>query len=197
MSEKDFFFCSAFHARLDVSIYSHCVCGWVIGYWEGLRNVVTVVHDLLLCLRKWVCNEVDWLHRTYRECQVILSYLIGIKWPHLWLVSHTVGKLTNAWQNSSSISLMLIILLTHTELNCEPVNGCEAFEFDLGCSERGKTNLLWKVCKFLVGEHRSMAHELVDDIGFRCVERLFMVPDILCWVEDFEGKPIQELPLCE
>ena len=75
---------------------------------------------------------------------------------------------------------MLSILLTHTELNCEPVDGGEAFKFDLGCSKRCKANLLRKVRKFLVSKHRSMTHKFVDDIRLRCVERLLMMPDILC-----------------
>ena len=67
MSEKDFFLCSAFHASLDVPINSHSVSGILIGHCEGLRNVVAIVNDLFLCLREGVCDEVDWLHRTYRE----------------------------------------------------------------------------------------------------------------------------------
>ena len=75
---------------------------------------------------------------------------------------------------------MLSILLTHAELNCKPVDGGEAFKFNLRCSERSKANLLRKVRKLLVSEHWSMTHEFVDDIRFRRVERLFMMPDILC-----------------
>ena len=111
---------------------------------------------------------------------MILSYLIGIKWLHLWLISDAISELSNARQNASSVSLMLSILLTHAELNCEPVDGGEAFKFNLGCSKRGKTYLLRKVRKLLVSKHRSMSHEFVDDVRFRCVEWLFMVPDILC-----------------
>ena len=67
MSEKDFFLRSALHASFDVSVDGHCVGGIVISHSEGLRNIVTIVNDLFLCLREGVCDEVDWLHRTYRE----------------------------------------------------------------------------------------------------------------------------------
>ena len=169
ISEKDFFLRSALHASFDVSVDGHGVGGIVISHSEGLRNVVAVVNDLLLCLREGVRDEVDWLHRTYRECQVILSNLIRIKWLHLWLIGHAVGELTDARQNTSTVSLMLTILLTHAELNCEPVDRGEAFKVDLRRTKRGQTYLLRKVRKFLMSKHWSVTHELVDDIRFGCV----------------------------
>ena len=46
-------------------------------------------------------------------------------------------------------------------------------------------------------EHWGMAHQLVDNIGLGCVERLSMVTNVLSRVEYPECQAIEELALSE
>lgn len=83
----------------------------------------------------------------------------------------------------------------HAEFKRKPVNGTEPLQLQLAGAERGEADLLAKVCKVLVGEHRRMAYQLVNNIGLRSVLRRRMMPDVLRRVEDSECKAVEELSL--
>jgi len=118
---------------------------------------------------------------------VVLRDFVWIKRLHFWLISDAVSKLTDAGENSSTVCLVFPVLLAHSELNCEPVDGSQALKLNLARTERGKTNLLGEISELLVCEHGCMAHELVNDIRLWSIERLLVMSNVLGRVEHFEG----------
>ena len=74
---------------------------------------------------------------------------------------------------------MLAILLAHTKLNGEPVDGGQSLQFNFGGTKGRKSNLLRKVSEFLMCEHWCVTHELVDNVGLWCVVRLRVMSNVL------------------
>jgi len=140
---------------------------------EGLGHKV---HWLILC---------DWI--------LLLCNLGRLEGSDLGLVTQAVFELTKRGKQTSTISTDLIPLTTDTKLNREPVDRCKPFNVLIRCTKRGKTNLLGKVCEIWVGKQGNMAEQFMADIGFRGVQGLGVMTDILGRVEDTESEAIQEI----
>lgn len=85
----------ALHSCLDLPVDGDGVIGPIVSDSKWLTNVVAVVSNLSLSLRKGVSNEVQRLHGADWESQMVLGNLIGVKRLELWLIGHGVGELTD------------------------------------------------------------------------------------------------------
>ena len=110
---------------------------------------------------------------------MVLCDFVRVQRLHLRLIRHTIGELADTGQNTSAVGLVLPILLAHSKLNCEPIDGSESSKFNLAGTERGQSDLLREISKLLMRKHGRMSHQLVDDIRLWCVQRLSMMSDIL------------------
>lgn len=61
-------------------------------------------------------------------------------------------------------------------------------------TERRQPDFLRELCEGRISEEGSVAQQLVADVGFRSVERLAAVADVLCRVEDPECQAGQKVP---
>lgn len=112
---------------------------------------------------------------------MILCNKIRVKWFKLRLIGNAVLQLTKATHDSGAVRLFIALMVkAHAELDREPVDGGEAFELYLAGSEGREADFLTEVGEVLVGEHRGVADELVDDVGLGSVLRGRVVPYVLC-----------------
>ena len=86
--------------------------------------------------------EVNRLHRTDWEREVVLRDLVRVQRQQLRGFRHAVGQLTHTRQDSRAVGFRLAALQTHSELDCEPVDGGQPFELDFGSSQRSEAYVL-------------------------------------------------------
>lgn len=129
-----------------------------------------------------------WLHCADWEIDIILSDKMRVEWTEIRFIRHTICKLTNTAQYSSTVSFHFSFFFAHSKLNCKPINSGQSSYFRLRSAKRSKSNLLREICKLLMRKHRSVAKKFMKNVGLWSVEWLRRMTDILCRAENPKCK---------
>ena len=129
---------------------------------------------------------------------MVLCNSVRVERLECGLICHAVFELAKATHDSRTVSFLITKTIeAHTEFKCEPVDRAKAFELQLTGPEGGKADLLTKVSKVLVCEHRSVPDQLMDDVRFRSILGGRMMADVLRRIKDSKSEAVKEFPLCQ
>ena len=111
---------------------------FIVGKVERFVDVLAVVDDLLLGVREALGHEVQGLHLTDGEVEVVQCNVLRVERLKLWLLAHAIVELAEAAEQTGTISFFLTVSVeAHAELDREPVDGGETLELDLAGAQRG------------------------------------------------------------